>query len=601
MRRELTLDLSLLESHRAAAIRLPLFFVVWRDCFTFGQSIEQSSVVNRILHKKRSFILLAALLLLSSVQSMAQGFDSFEDDPFGAQESSMPRVRRQSTNSQWRPSSYQDQAAMLEARAKAQIKRNLIYRFETAGLAGTGAHAPLWHTSNRQGLPSVRNNNGYMHFATLGSMLMPNGFGVNYGMDLGLGANLESNWYVHQLYIDLNYKCLGLEVGLKERWGDKNHTLSSGALTWSGNSQPVPEIRAGIPEYVRVPILGKWFSVKGHVGYGRLTDDKWRKEHGKVSYVDGVLFHSKSAFLKFGDEERFPLEVTLGLEMNNLFGGTYHKPSGDSELPSDAAAYWTVLFPFHHVENQGDEDGDNLGSWHLNFRYKLNDWHIGAYYEHFYEDHSSMLGIEYKNNLQAEKEFIFFGFRRNWFDGLFGLEVNAPEGTRFFRNAVVEFMNTRGLSGSICHSACCNSDGMYVIEEVDGRDGMYNHGIYTSYSHWGYAMGNPVLVSPAYNDDGSNAFRSNRVQMVHLGVDGSITDKLDYRMLATTTTHWGQYGAPLTNIEQVTSLMLECSYWLGDSFSWKFSLSGAVDLGGTEMPGNNKGVMLTISKNWKVL
>lgn len=88
---------------------------------------------------------------------------------------------------------------------------------------------------------------------------------------------------------------------------------------------------------------------------------------------------------------------------------------------------------------------------------------------------------------------------------------------------------------------------------------------------------------------------------MHLGVDGSITGKIDYRLLATSTLHWGQYGAPLPQIARVSSLMLECSYWLGDSYSWKFSLSGAMDFDNSDLLGNNKGVMLTISKVWKVL
>ncbi len=476
---------------------------------------------------------------------------------------------------------------------------SLVYSYQAAGMAGGGDNAPFWHTSNRQGLPSVEKANGYMHAAALGSMNYSNGFGIDYGVDLGLGKGLQSDWFVHQLYLDANYRFLGISMGMKERFSDKNPTLSSGGLTWSGNSRPIPEIRMGIPEFVRLPILGNWFSIKGHLGYGRMTDDKWRRGHN--TYTDGILFHTKDAYLRFGQEDKFPLLVTLGLEMNNMFGGTRHSGGVDRHLPSNAAAYWTVLFPFHHVEQQGNEDGDNLGSWHLNFDYILNSWHFGAYYEHFYEDHSSMLGIEYKNDIHGNKDFVFFGFRRNWFDGLFGVEINAPSGIPFFSNAVIEFLNTRGLCGPICHSAACNFDGMNVIEEVDGRDGMYNHGIYDSYSLYGYAIGNPVLISPVYNRNGYSHFRSNRVQMMHLGVDGSITGKIDYRLLATSTLHWGQYGAPLPQIARVSSLMLECSYWLGDSYSWKFSLSGAMDFDNSDLLGNNKGVMLTISKVWKVL
>lgn len=485
-------------------------------------------------------------------------------------------------------------------KSKAQITHNLILRFETVGMTGNGEYAPFWHTSNRQGLPSVKKNNGYFHYGAIGNVQMSNGLGVDYGADLGVGAGLQSNLFVHELYFDVDYKWLGLEFGLKERWDDKNHYLSSGALTWSGNSKPIPEMCAGIPEFVRIPILGSWFSIKGHLGYGRMTDDIWRKGCGNGLYTDGILFHSKSAFMRLGDEERFPFQVTLGLEMNNMFGGIRHSGETESYLPSDAATYWTVLFPFHPVGKQGNEDGDNLGSWHLNFDYKLNDWHICAYYEHFYEDHSSMLGIEYKSNSQGEKEFIYYGFRRNWFDGLFGFEVNAPNGISFFKDAVFEFMNTRGQSGSILHSAEYNTERMPVVEEVDGRDGMYNHWIYDSYSHWGYAIGNPVLISPVYNSDKSNRFLSNRVQMFHLGVDGGITSNIDYRFLATTTVHWGQYGASLKEVERVTSVMFECSYRLGDADDWKFSISGAMDFDSGDLLGHNSGVMLTISRQWQI-
>ena len=123
-----------------------------------------------------------------------------------------------------------------------------------------------------------------------------------------------------------------------------------------------------------------------------------------------------------------------------------------------------------------------------------------------------------------------------------------------------------------------------------------------SFSHGGYAMGNPVLIWPVYNDDGYAGFRSNRVRMFHVGIDGGITSCLDYRLLATTTKHWGCYGAPLKEVERVTSVMLECSYRLGGaSLGWKISLSGAMDFDSGDLIGNNRGVMLTISRLWQIM
>lgn len=92
--------------------------------------------------------------------------------------------------------------------------------------------------------------------------------------------------------------------------------------------------------------------------------------------------------------------------------------------------------------------------------------------------------------------------------------------------------------------------------------------------------------------------------MFHLGVDGRISPKIDYKFLATNTRHWGTYINPLNQVANITSLMLECSYWTGDAYSWKFSVAGAMDIqkGGTLMgASNNKGIMLTVSKVWDIL
>ena len=78
-----------------------------------------------------------------------------------------------------------------------------------------------------------------------------------------------------------------------------------------------------------------------------------------------------------------------------------------------------------------------------------------------------------------------------------------------------------------------------------------------------------------------------------------------YFALATATRHLGQYGAPLKEVERVTSVMLECSYKFGGEYGWRVSLSGAADFDsgsdGAYLLGNNRGVMVTVSKTWKML
>jgi len=98
------------------------------------------------------------------------------------------------------------------------------------------------------------------------------------------------------------------------------------------------------------------------------------------------------------------------------------------------------------------------------------------------------------------------------------------------------------------------------------------------------------------------------MKTTHLSVVGGITRCIDYRLLATTTQHWGCYGAPLKEVERVTSVMIECSYSKGGAYDWRFTLSGAMVFdsavgSGAQVPllGNGRGGMVTVSKTWKVL
>ena len=484
---------------------------------------------------------------------------------------------------------------------------SLVCKLEMAGMTGSGDYAPFWHTSNRQGLPSNKRNNCYMHFATLGDTPLTDAFEMGYGMEVEFGAGLEKDWFVHELYLDLDYKWLEMSIGMKERWGElKNHRLSTGGLTWSGNSRPIPQILLGIPDYTRIPILGRWFSVKGHIGFGRFTDDSWRKSQSEYTvdkkYTDGLLFHSKDLFVRFGDLERIPFQATIGIELNCVFGGVLHNRglnvgefNEEYRLPSDPKAYLTALLPVNAVGEQGKENGNTLGSWHLSLDYVGKEWGVRAYYEHFFEDHSGMIGIEYKADANGKRDFVSYGFRRNWFDGLFGLEVSLPKGFSV-RSVVLELLNTRGQSGPVYKAT------VYPVKEgVDGRDGMYTHELYDSYSMSGYAIGNPVLLSPMYNKDYNQRFVSNRVLMYHAGIEGGIGTHVDYRALFTSTRHWGTYEDPFNETQKITSCLIEGIYKPGDTYGWKYSLSLGFDLNNGGMLGNNTGVMLTVSKVWKVL
>lgn len=559
------------------------------------------------MHRKLfRVLLLSAFCLAPAVRASAQDDPDFGFGGESGQSDDTPQMQRVDPRmlNAWQRNE-KDDAENISSLLAAKIRRKLTCGIETVGQLADG-NAPLWLTSGRQGLSSPKNAAGYFRASMLGGMHLPTGLLFDYGMDVAVTAGHSRDYIIQQAYIDVGYNWFDLSLGMKERWGEVSESrLSTGSLTWSGNSSPIPQIRLEVPEFTRLSILGGWFSLKGHVAYGWYLDNDWRlsqaeKQMQPATYVDGILHHSKAAFLKVGDAERFPLEMIFGLEMYSQFGGEKHTLYNDhtasESLPHDLKACWQILLPFNAVGEQTKENGNSLGSWHLAFDLTLDKWKARAYYEHFYEDHSSMLGIEYKSDLEGNRDYVFYGFRRNWFDGLFGLQFDMPENWPV-RQAVLEVLNTRGQCGPVYRAKSRD----YIKEGVDGRDGFYTNEIYDSYSYYGQNAGNPVLVSPMYNSDGDLRLKSNRVLAYHIGIEGSAGPQIDWKLMATRSTHWGTYEVPFQESENITSLLLGAYYWLGGTYSWKIGLELAADKDSGSLLGNNKGIMISISKLWKLL
>ena len=218
------------------------------------------------------------------------------------------------------------------------------------------------------------------------------------------------------------------------------------------------------------------------------------------------------------------------------------------------------------------KSGNQVGSWHFMLTWQRPTWAIKAYAEHFFEDESQM--------------FLDYG----WKDMLWGVEVNLPRNP--IADAIVyEYLHTTDQSGGIYHDATPNYG-----EQISGRDNYYNHGIYVGWAHWGQAMGNPLLLSPIYNRDGTLTFHHNRVTAHHLAFSGSPAARWHYRVKMSHLRSLGTYAQPLTTPAYARSLLLEAGYDLPLSHRrlWQFGLSFGYT-GGTLM-GENTGAMLTIRR-----
>ena len=160
---------------------------------------------------------------------------------------------------------------------------------------------------------------------------------------------------------------------------------------------------------------------------------------------------------------------------------------------------------------------------------------------------------------------------------------------RVIGSLVYEYISTKDQTGPVYWDHTPE-----IPEQVSGTDNYYNHGIYTGWQHWGMGIGNPLVMSPIYNDDGEIVFKSNRSQGHHFGVMGNPVNDLRYRILFSFTRNWGTYSLPFYEIKKNGNVLMELTYTPHQLKGWDFTGSLGVDRGG--MLGKSAGGMLTIRK-----
>lgn len=489
---------------------------------------------------------------------------------------------------------------------RLDLGKNITYEIEAQGSFSRGK-TPLWLNANKYGLSSLEKNNGYLRGQVIRRLNNDSTrrWGVGYGIDMAVPMNYTSKFVVQQAFVEARWKHGVLSVGAKEYPMElKNNSLSSGSQTFGINARPVPQIRLALPKYWTIPILGRWFHIKGHLAYGKMTDDQWQHDFtGKASkYVDDVLYHSKAGYLKIGSEEdRFlPFSVELGVEMASQFGGTSYQPGAEGKMmpmknASGVKSFLKALVPGgadapEHGTVYQNEEGNILGSWLFRANYNTDGWNLSVYADKYFEDHSSMLFLDYDGygegeewNVRKRRHYFMYDLK----DLMLGAEFNLKHG-RLFRNIVFEYIYTKYQSGPIYHD---HTEGR--SEHVGGKDNFYNHYIFTGWQHWGQAIGNPLYTSPVYNADGRIEFKNNRFVAYHLGFDGRPTERLDYRVLLTHQTGYGNYDNPYPDKRHNTSFLVEAAY----RFPKQWKVTGAYGMDFGKILGDNAGFQITLSKS----
>ena len=437
------------------------------------------------------------------------------------------------------------------------------YRAEAFGSVATGENTPFWMLYRNWGMVPLDANNFYVRGGVFHQQTINKDWSFKAGFDLaGSSPHAYGDVWVQQLYGELNWKSLRLNVGSKEDYISLlNPYLSSGDFCSSNNARPRPEIKGSIPEFILVPYTKGNMYIKGHFAIGYHTDGKWQEDVARPhnqDYTKNVLAHHKSIYFRFGSiEKRNRLQFTFGLDHHALYGGELYQYRDVSETgqkeyvvgrqPSGMSELLRVVIAKEGSESSSEANrayvaGTSIGAYLFKFDYLLKNKDVlSVYKHHFFEDGSGMAFENYR-------------------DGIYGIEYKAKSKS-LFSGAVFEYIYTKNQTGPIHFNLTMDSEHYHLRSKGNGNDNYYNNCDYVQGpSYYGRTTGTPLFLSPEYNKDGRVNFTSSRIIAFHLGIEGYFHSTLQYRLLATTGQTWGLYYFPFISVRKGVASGLDLIY-----------------------------------------
>jgi hypothetical protein len=171
--------------------------------------------------------------------------------------------------------------------------------------------------------------------------------------------------------------------------------------------------------------------------------------------------------------------------------------------------------------------GNTVGAYLLQFNYKGIKTNWSFYYSHPFEDRS---GREMKNVI----------------DALYGLYFKFNKKDAFLNQFILEFTNTKQMSGSFA---------------VSGRDNYFNNSIYRSgWTYFGNVIGSPYFITKPIENDVTKGVHLDfsRFNSYHFAFGGTLLNNITYKTHLSYTNYFGWFSNPVKN--KVFSGSLETTF-----------------------------------------
>lgn len=388
-----------------------------------------------------------------------------------------------------------------------------------------------------------------------------------------------SAFRIQQLYGEMKYRSVFLLAGMKEHGSAiLPQSLTSGDPVHSGNTRPLPEVRMGFWDFQNIPFTRGWIQISGEVAFGKMMDNDWWRDH--YNYYGyhisrNELYNYKRCYFRTKPTE--PFSVTFGMQAVAIFGGetTYYRNGEIIDEEKNRVGikdFFKMILPLEDG-GEGYISGNHIGSWDIKARYNLkNGAELSAYCSWLWEDGTGI------------------GKFNGW-DGLWGLGYKSKS-SGLVNGAVIEYLDFTNQSGPI-HFDPNDKPGATVPDHVAGADDYYNNALRNSYAYYGQSFGTPAMMAPIYNRDGYPGFVGNCLRGFHIGIEGELSNSLDYRLKAGYRKAWGSGKFLLQTPIHETAVMLETN-WHPERLVKGLSLNVQVELDRGTMPGNAFGALVGV-------
>ncbi len=378
-----------------------------------------------------------------------------------------------------------------------------------------------------------------------------------------------------QAYGAIRYGNWELFAGRRKQWfGLADSTLGTGSYIWSGNALPIPRIQIGLTRFTAVPFTKGWFSVMG------TYSDGWFENSRPVT--SELKLHQKQFYGRLG-RPAGKLKVYAGFNHQVQWGGKSPYETIDGQMPKGLKNYFNVVFgkgkyaPGITKFDSANRIGNHLGT--IDFALEIDgdraNWFF--YRQSIYEDGS-------------------LARLTNIADGLNGVRIRRKQvaATSNFsvKELVFEGLYTRSQGGSVF-----DFDG-----RIFGRDNYFNHTqVRDGWSYYDRTIGTPFITPTSATEwkfpNFADSFTSNnRVWVLHLGLQGTLARRLQWRTKLSYSGNYGVYDLPFaTAAYQFSGLLAVQTHieWLGGTI---LKAALAADQGGL-YPGT-AGITLSLRKEF---